>query len=232
MLKISIALVGLMLSLSTNAAIIDLGNITRDTATGLDWLDVTQTLDLSHDQVTAQMGIGGAYEGWRYATMAELDQVITDFGYTAVTSGCWATSLHCDDTNIGGQIAIIDTMIRTLGDTGKAYLENTHSGLTASPAAAGFTRGLLGSQNANLGNYDNALIFDGNYVYQSNGFPAGDYQDRVITAYASTPSSYHSSEMGSFLVATTPSVPIPAAAWLFGSGLISLTGLSRKRKTA
>lgn len=31
---------------------------------------------------------------------------------------------------------------------------------------------------------------------------------------------------------TTPSVPVPAAAWLFGSGLLSLTGIARRRKAA
>ncbi len=53
----------LAISSSANAAIIDLGNITRDTGTGLDWLNVTESRNLSYNQVTAQMGIGGAYEG-------------------------------------------------------------------------------------------------------------------------------------------------------------------------
>jgi hypothetical protein len=34
-----------------------------------------------------------------------------------------------------------------------------------------------------------------------------------------------------FLLTPVSVVPIPAAVWLFGSGLLGLTGLARKRKT-
>jgi len=30
----------------------------------------------------------------------------------------------------------------------------------------------------------------------------------------------------------TPTVPVPAAAWLFGSGLLGLAGTARRRRTA
>ena len=64
------ALVGatLFASLTTHAAIIDLGTITRDTDAGLDWLDVTESRGLSYNDVTAQLGAGGTYDGWRYDT--------------------------------------------------------------------------------------------------------------------------------------------------------------------
>lgn len=53
MLKKTLALVGLSISLSANTAIVDSGNITLDTATVLGWLNVTETSDLSCDQVSA-----------------------------------------------------------------------------------------------------------------------------------------------------------------------------------
>lgn len=34
------------------------------------------------------------------------------------------------------------------------------------------------------------------------------------------------------LTYNTPEVPLPAATWLFGSGLLGLAGLARKRKSA
>ena len=35
-----------------------------------------------------------------------------------------------------------------------------------------------------------------------------------------------------FTVTTPPSIPVPAAAWLFGSGLLGLAGTARRRRTA
>lgn len=47
-------------------------NITRDTQSGLDWLDVTLSTGYSYNQVIEQLGDGGAFEGFRHATEAEL----------------------------------------------------------------------------------------------------------------------------------------------------------------
>jgi len=35
---------------------------------------------------------------------------------------------------------------------------------------------------------------------------------------------------GSGFVTGTPAVPVPAAVWLFGSGLIGLIGIARRKK--
>ena len=47
-------------------------SLTRDTATGLEWLDLTQTVNLSFNQVSAELGKGGDFEGFRYATLDEI----------------------------------------------------------------------------------------------------------------------------------------------------------------
>jgi hypothetical protein len=47
------------------------GLITRDTDTGLDWLDVPLTTSLSYDQIQAGAG-NWIPNGWRYATEAEV----------------------------------------------------------------------------------------------------------------------------------------------------------------
>lgn len=48
------------------------GTITRDTGTGLDWLDLTVSDHLSSQQVEAGFAPGGRFEGFRYATYREL----------------------------------------------------------------------------------------------------------------------------------------------------------------
>jgi len=46
---------------------------TLDTDTNLEWLDWTQTADISFNDMVPQLLAGGTYDGWRYATAAEVD---------------------------------------------------------------------------------------------------------------------------------------------------------------
>jgi hypothetical protein len=59
-------------SLSANAGLIDHGTYTEDTATGLKWLDFAPTVGLSHHYVSSQFGLGGDFEGARFATGTEV----------------------------------------------------------------------------------------------------------------------------------------------------------------
>jgi hypothetical protein len=60
-----------------HATIIDNGAFTTDTATGLDWLDVSATVNLSYNQVNATLlGAGQLYDGWRYAVLDEVSTFI------------------------------------------------------------------------------------------------------------------------------------------------------------
>lgn len=52
-------------------------NITRDTVTGFDWLDLTASSGISYNDITAQFSSGGTYEGWRHATKAEVNALFT-----------------------------------------------------------------------------------------------------------------------------------------------------------
>ena len=58
--------------LSLNDATHGPDSITRDTATGLEWLDLTLSTNRSYNDVSSQLGVGGDYAGFRYATAAEL----------------------------------------------------------------------------------------------------------------------------------------------------------------
>jgi hypothetical protein len=68
----------LWLSISAGATLIETdlavpgdGFITRDTDTGLDWLDLNLTLNLSYNEVIADIGVG-LPAGFRYATESEV----------------------------------------------------------------------------------------------------------------------------------------------------------------
>ena len=52
--------------------------VTIDTATGLVWLDWTLTVNRSYNEISALLGIGSEFEGWRYATTAEVAKLFSD----------------------------------------------------------------------------------------------------------------------------------------------------------
>lgn len=56
------------------------GLITSDTDTGLYWLDLTVTTNLSYNDVLTHIGTGGSLEGFRYATVADLDTLQVSAG--------------------------------------------------------------------------------------------------------------------------------------------------------
>lgn len=62
---------------------------TTGSTTGLDWLDMTHTLGMSFNTVSSQMGSGGTFDGWRYASISE----IVNF-WNEVTGGNFIGSPH------------------------------------------------------------------------------------------------------------------------------------------
>jgi hypothetical protein len=55
------------------------GTLTRDTATNLEWLDLTVSQNLSTATVGAELAPGGSFQGFRYATNAELCALVTPY---------------------------------------------------------------------------------------------------------------------------------------------------------
>lgn len=225
MIKPSLWLAGLSMaaSVSASAAIIDLGNITRDTDTGLDWLDVTVTRGMAYNQVFPQTQ-SGVFEGWRYATLAELDQLISNFGYVAVDSDCDGPALHCD-YSITGDSPIIEAIIATLGDTLLEYFDEKQSFIDFPAAGNGSTRGLLAPLEPN-GDPISANIHDGEAIYRDTGEVYGDADDIVTSGAFTVARDFAYNGRGSFLVMPSP-VPLPAAGWLLISALLGLTGAKR-----
>lgn len=242
MIQRVLALVCVTLSLAANASIVSVNSsfgadtITRDTATGLEWLDVTVTRGLSYGQVTAGMGSGGTYEGWRYATVAELDQLIINFGYVAVIPSCGWSSLHCD-YGVSGNPPIVTEMILTLGDVGDAYLDEINHQYDVAPGGAGYTQGMFGEWVPDPSNSDftsAAVIASGNYIIRATGEPrilgSGDRYTVESLSSMSASKIDPAPQMGSWLVRdfTVSAVPVPSAVWFFCSALAALAGIKRR----
>jgi hypothetical protein len=51
-----------------------------DSSTNLEWLSVRATEGLTFNEVSSQLGAGGSFAGYRYATVSELQTFTGDFG--------------------------------------------------------------------------------------------------------------------------------------------------------
>ena len=200
-LKLLTATTALVLSTSVNAAIISAdwqtagdNLITHDTESGLNWLDLTETNTLTYNYVNGQLGTGGQFAGYRYATSDEVVQLWTNFGVD-LTSGAPYNS------------AVYNPGIAE----GSNYLGNIMGG--------GYPYGVRGMVSDELYGWHYYL---GAYT---NG--VNSYYDIASTYQAASGTSYVN--VGSYLVQTSV-VPVPAAVWLFGSGLIGLFGFARRKK--
>jgi hypothetical protein len=69
--------------ISTNDPVHGLGSLTVDTETSLAWLDLTLSENRSFNEVSAELGPGGDFEGFRYATQAEVAQLFLNAGFPA-----------------------------------------------------------------------------------------------------------------------------------------------------
>jgi len=198
----------------------DNGMFTTDTLSGLDWLDVTESVNRSYNDVSGQFGLNGDYVGWRYATGDEFNQMISNYTDVGIAPG------NYNQTNLSE--GVIDNLHFLLGSTLDTQYNNLH-GTTydnfngfAEGDVYDFTQGLIDSAPNNANTAKIAIIVDDDRDISSIDF---------IQANHNTSDIFNGTDnAGSFLVRNTLApVPVPAAAWLMGSGLLGLMGFSRKR---
>lgn len=115
MLKKILPILFLFTVVQADAVLIDHVDYTTDTVTGLDWYDLSFTLNKSYDTVVANLGSGGLYEGWSIATHDQISTLYDAAGGTGpylnssghqavfqilqpmwggVSAGIWANTLN------------------------------------------------------------------------------------------------------------------------------------------
>ena len=206
------------------------GLLTYDTETGLEWLDESAIPSLTWTQFID--GVDGWRDlGFRFAGSTETNQLLRNAGATKIV---WAISLN------NGDIAT-ETANLLLSEFG---ISNDF----VSPLFTNLTQGTttISSDDAQYDNYSNlfwdyqigdTISFDdpfylryftrppgGAYIYEWG--PGGQNPD--CQYLVGNENADGCLKLNTAMVRVSP-VPIPAAVWLFSSGLIGLFGIARRK---
>jgi hypothetical protein len=138
-------------------------NITRDTSTGLEWLDVAVSAPYTFQTIQGQFASGGAFPGFRYATDLEL----------------WGQSPR-------GQV---DSLFKSAGLGGGLYLDETTASILDSAIV---DNGAIGGHGVvdGQGVGDGAHIEGGAVVFKRTRFRgnrASNSNDDVFGPYSTSP---------------------------------------------
>jgi len=180
--------------------------ITRDTSASLEWLDLTVTLNRSYNDISSKFGVGQEFEGWRYATSIEIASFFDAFGgdsdYYEIG---WSTQNN----------GLLDAMSPYWGDT---YCETN-----GCAPGEGYVDMVFG-ELYDSGVHWRAVINDIHTISTTTTQDFVDIHSQVLADVGSFTNT------GNALVRNISPVPVPAAVWLFGSGLIGLIGLAKSKK--
>lgn len=197
----------LSLSTNVNAALIEYDTYTLDTTSGLEWLDLAETANRTYDDISSQLGIGGEFEGWRYATSAEVESFLDEFGGNNAYYNGWSTQNN----------GLFDIVSASWGDL---YCEI--NSCATGDGRSGFFYKDQNHDDTYYAQYGQMLD-----LYTHANSPSQDY---IFTQAGLTYTYNAYSDFGSALVRSMSPVPVPAAVWLFASGLLGLIGISRRKK--
>jgi len=115
---------------------IDHGSYTTDTISGLDWLDVTTTMEQSVDYISSQFGVGGEYEGWRYATGIEFNQLVNNYTDSSNDTNFYDLIVH-DEGKIDGLVILLGSTLDVQWVKGWGVTWDAHFGYPEGEGADG-----------------------------------------------------------------------------------------------
>lgn len=224
--SIALTAITITFSINVNASVLNTLN-----GINYEWLELTETAGMSREQVEAGIAaasLGDVLYGYEYASRQLIEDLFLSY---APWDGreWWHESSE-----------VVDGTAKYLNDFGILYTFNFSSifnVLTVDyewvPSNGESSSGFLFGLSSECGSL--LQTCGGSMAYHSmDGVPVVAYQQANYGWDATTEphliSANHASQsIGSHLVRIS-SVPVPAAVWLFGSGLIGLINVARRKK--
>jgi len=207
---------GLLLSSQAHAVLVSadsvygIGSVTQDTATGLEWLDLTQTTNQSYNQI--QGGANGYLSnGFAVATLSQVELLLSHAGWNGIDASA--------NSGSAANLAAVQVLIAMLGQVG----------VSGTPGELGFTEGFALASASTLARQFNTISQNGvagRVACTTGGYNAFPNTD-ISGCRATFDQSY--SFAGVYLVreTATTQVPEPGSLALLGISLASL-GLMRR----
>jgi hypothetical protein len=191
---------------------IRLGSVLSDPNTGLEWLALTETQNISFDFVNQETIDGGEFAGWRVARSSELVSLYNSY------------SIVPGDLQPGGSWTF-DAVRKFVDGIGFTYFDfNTALGSSTYGAWGFIVSDFPGSPEAPLGFADTAGASYG--ILNNAGYNPSAYSRMGITLNTDQPAEHY----GTFLVrdAAPASVPEPSSVILVSTGLAVAFGWRRR----
>jgi hypothetical protein len=206
----AIGFFGMSGAASAAPILIDQGSTTFDSNSGLEWLDLSETRNMSYGDVSSSLGSTGTWgsfgSGWRFATGAELAGLFDDAG--AAGTGAYDEP----SSKNGARFAAAALLLGLLG---------SNDSFAAMASSRGFLADLDIDGNHRLGRI---LTFN----------MPGNVYSVLFAGSMFSGISGSATDVSSFLVRMAPvaTTPIPAALPLFLFALGGLGVIAQRTKTA
>tara|TARA_R110002167_G_scaffold365832_2_gene591567 strand:+ start:2461 stop:3186 length:726 start_codon:yes stop_codon:yes gene_type:complete len=214
-------------ALNSQAAIIDNDSYFTDTETGLIWLDVSITVNRSFNDISSQFIPGGEFDGWRYATGVEFNNLLSSWtGVASISSG--RTETTGTTPSVDGLVTLFGSTLDVLWNQRFGQTWDSQNGYNEGEGID-FTLGIIAdSFDGNINQRQVAALWDN----EQNGPALDFYNINHRQVIVSDPKS----DIGSFLVRgvsnendTVTSVSEPNTIFLLALGLLGL-GLGRRNR--